>query len=93
MSGGCRPNDPGCSGDYEGYGSITCPGMVTKTQSNNDRRVFEVELTSEASRLLKKIDQPILDLHASLLSNVAKSDLTALIRLLNQSALACLSKD
>lgn len=57
-------------------------GLVTKTQSNHDRRVFEVELTSEASRLLKKIDQPILDLHASLLSNVAKSDLTSLIRLL-----------
>ncbi|MCU0712103.1 MAG: MarR family transcriptional regulator [Pirellula sp.] len=58
-------------------------GLITKTQSNHDRRVFKVELTSEAGRLLKKIDQPILDLHANLLSNVAKADLTALVRLLD----------
>jgi DNA-binding MarR family transcriptional regulator len=57
--------------------------LVTKTQSDQDRRVFEIELTQDALRLLKKIDQPILDLHASLLSNVAKADLTALVRLLD----------
>ncbi|MFN7877835.1 MAG: MarR family winged helix-turn-helix transcriptional regulator [Pirellula sp.] len=57
-------------------------GLITKTQSNHDRRVFEIELTQDAVRLLKKIDQPILDLHASLLSNVSKADLTALVRLL-----------
>jgi DNA-binding MarR family transcriptional regulator len=58
-------------------------GFITKTQSNQDRRVFEIELTQDALRLLKKIDQPILDLHTSLLSNVAKADLTALVRLLD----------
>lgn len=58
-------------------------GLITKTQSDQDRRVFEIELTQDALRLLKKIDQPILDLHASLLSNVAKADLATLIRLLD----------
>ena len=56
--------------------------LITKTQSAYDRRVFEIELTSAAVRLLKKLDQPILDLHASLLSNVSKSDLKSLIRIL-----------
>jgi DNA-binding MarR family transcriptional regulator len=56
--------------------------LITKTQSAHDRRVFEIELTSAASRLLKKLDEPILELHASLLSNVSKSDLKALIRIL-----------
>ena len=58
-------------------------GLITKTQSDQDRRVFEIELTQDALRLLKKIDQPILDLHTSLLSKVAKADLTTLVRLLD----------
>ena len=56
--------------------------LITKTQSPQDRRVFELEMTAAAGRLLKKLDQPILDLHASLLSNVSKSDLKALVRIL-----------
>lgn len=56
--------------------------LITKTQSANDRRVFEIELTASADRLLKVLDKPILDLHASLLSNVSKTDLKSLIRIL-----------
>lgn len=56
--------------------------LITKTQSTRDRRVFEIELTSTASRLLKTLDQPILDLHASLLATVSKADLKTLIRIL-----------
>ena len=56
--------------------------LITKTQSAYDRRVFEIELTPAAGRTLKRLDQPILDLHASLLSNVSKSDLKSLIRIL-----------
>jgi DNA-binding MarR family transcriptional regulator len=57
---------------------------ITKTQSANDRRVFEIELTPSASRLLKALDQPILDLHSSLLANVSKADLKTLIRILEE---------
>lgn len=57
--------------------------LITKTQSAHDRRVFEIGLTPSASRLLKAIDQPVLELHASLLSNVSKADLKTLIRILD----------
>ena len=56
--------------------------LITKTQSAEDRRVFEIELTPAAGRLLKKLDQPILDTHAALLSKVSKADLKSLIRIL-----------
>lgn len=56
--------------------------LITKTQSDQDRRVFEIELAPAAGRLLKKLDQSILDLYASLLANVSKSDLKSLVRIL-----------
>lgn len=56
--------------------------LITKTQSANDRRIFEIEMTAAAVRLLKKIDKPILELHADLLGSVSKSDLKILIRIL-----------
>lgn len=59
-------------------------GLITKTQSVHDRRVFEIELTPAASPLLRKIDQPILDLHAALLASASKSDLRTLIGVLEQ---------
>lgn len=57
-------------------------GLITKTQASHDRRVFEIELTPVAVKLLKKLDQPVLDLHGSLLSSVSKADLKNLIRIL-----------
>lgn len=56
--------------------------LITKTQSTLDRRVFEIELAPAANRLLKALDKPILDLHASLLASVSKADLKSLIRIL-----------
>lgn len=56
--------------------------LITKTQSEHDRRVFEIELTPAAGRLLKKLDGPVLELHASLLRCVSKTDLKTLIRIL-----------
>lgn len=56
--------------------------LITKTQSAQDRRVFEIELTPAARRLLKSLDQPILELHAALLSSVSKAELKTLIQIL-----------
>jgi DNA-binding MarR family transcriptional regulator len=53
--------------------------LITKTQSSSDRRVFEIELTQAASKLLNDMDKPVLDLHASLLNSVKKSDLRTMI--------------
>ncbi len=56
--------------------------LIVKTQSADDRRVFTIELNSAAKKLLRKLDNPVLSFHESLLSNVGKSDLKALIRIL-----------
>jgi DNA-binding MarR family transcriptional regulator len=56
--------------------------LITKTQSDRDRRVYDLGLTPAAEQLLKNLDQPVLDLHASLLSSVSKADLKELIRIL-----------
>lgn len=56
--------------------------LITKTQSQADRRVFEIELTQTAARLLKKLDRPVLDLHKILLAGVSETDLAALVRIL-----------
>ena len=56
--------------------------LITKTQSDSDRRVYEIDLTPAAAKLLKKMDQPVLDLHASLLKTVTKGDQRTMIRIL-----------
>ncbi len=58
---------------------------ITKTQSDVDRRVYTIDLTTAGKRLLKKLDRPVLDLHANLLGNIGKSDLKTLIRILEQA--------
>ena len=57
-------------------------GLIDKQQSNQDRRVFLVELTAAGTRLLKKLDEPIKLLHQSLLGHVSKPDLKTLSRIL-----------
>lgn len=57
-------------------------GLVTKSQSQTDRRVFEVSLTSRGASLLESIDAPLLETHANLLSKVSREDLLELIRIL-----------
>ena len=56
--------------------------LISKTQSDQDRRIYTVEIMPSGLELLKKIDQPILDLHARLLSNVPKRELKQLIQTL-----------
>lgn len=56
--------------------------LILKTQSPEDRRVFFIELTTSAKRLLKRLDQPILDLHSKLLRGVSKAEQRKLIQAL-----------
>ena len=58
--------------------------LITKSQSAEDRRVFTISLRPGAKRLLKKLDQPMLDLHESLLAGVSRADQRVLIRLLEK---------
>ncbi|WP_218934096.1 MarR family winged helix-turn-helix transcriptional regulator [Rubripirellula lacrimiformis] len=57
--------------------------LIDKTQSKQDRRVFLIEINGDGKRRLKKIDQPLLDLHANLLSGVPKKELKMLVKALD----------
>lgn len=59
--------------------------LVHKQQSTADGRVFLIELTAAGKRLLKKLDDPIQDLHLSLLGHLSEKDLIALIKGLEKS--------
>ncbi|WP_345328532.1 MarR family winged helix-turn-helix transcriptional regulator [Novipirellula rosea] len=54
-------------------------GLISKTQSSEDRRVFLVQLTVAGKALLRKIDAPIDRLHQTLLGHVSQRDLKSLI--------------
>lgn len=56
--------------------------LITKKQSTEDRRVYLIDLTPKAKRLLHQLDQPVLDLHAALLAGVPRTDLNSLVRIL-----------
>ena len=56
--------------------------LVTKTRCENDRRVVWVNLSKEGKALLKKLDQPLADLHRIQLGHLSKEDLQALSALL-----------
>ena len=58
--------------------------LISKLQSTEDRRVFLVELKPAAKRLLKRLDQPVLDLHESLFKGINKTDQRTLIRILEK---------
>lgn len=60
-------------------GQLLKMGLIAKTQCDEDRRVFYIEIRTAGKRLLKKIDQPLLDLHRTLLAGVPKNDLLKLI--------------
>lgn len=60
-------------------------GFVHKQQSDEDRRVFLVDLTKAGVRLLKKLDDPIQTLHQTLLGHVSKSDLKTLNAILESA--------
>lgn len=61
---------------------LVARGLIEKQQSNEDRRVFLVGLTSAGKRLLRKIDAPLQALHQSLLGHVSQSDLKTLNKIL-----------
>jgi len=58
--------------------------LIAKKQCSQDRRVFYIELKAAGKRLLKKIDKPLVDLHASVLSSVSKKDQRTLIKIMEK---------
>lgn len=60
-------------------------GLVLRERSEHDRRVIYVELTTKAKRLLKRLDKPVLELHADLMSSLNKQEMKQLSRLLEKA--------
>lgn len=59
-------------------------GLISKVQSAEDRRVFLIELKPKAKKLLDKLDQPVLDLHAALMPKISKAEQRTLIKILEK---------
>ena len=63
---------------------LVASGLAVKNQSDSDRRVFRVEITAEAKRLLRRLDQPILTLHEDLLRGIDDQESRRLITTLEK---------
>ena len=61
---------------------LEATGLVTKTRCENDRRVMWVNLTKTGKALLKKIDQPLDELHRQQLGHLNSEQLAQLSHLL-----------
>jgi DNA-binding MarR family transcriptional regulator len=59
-------------------------GFVLRRRCTEDRRVIFVEITAEGRDVLKRLDQPVLDLHQELMGHLSEKELRDLIRLLEK---------
>jgi DNA-binding MarR family transcriptional regulator len=57
-------------------------GLVARERSTTDRRVVVVRISEAGLKLLKKLDQPILDAHRQTLGHMTPEELAALNALL-----------
>jgi MarR family transcriptional regulator, 2-MHQ and catechol-resistance regulon repressor len=62
--------------------------LVARDRSTQDRRVIFVEVTSKALELLAGLDQPIDDLHKTLIGHLTPVELRELSRLLEKARLS-----
>jgi len=60
-------------------------GWVQRARCESDRRVVYVAPTDKALRVLAKMDEPVMDLHRSLMGHMSKRELADLIRLLEKA--------
>jgi DNA-binding MarR family transcriptional regulator len=60
-------------------------GLVVRERCRADRRVVYVTPTQKALTLLGQLDEPVLELHRSLLGHLTPGELTELIRLLEKA--------
>ena len=60
-------------------------GLVSRERCTEDRRVVYVEITMKGKALLKKMDQPVSELHSSLIGHLNRTELRELSRLLEKA--------
>lgn len=61
-------------------------GWITRQRQRDDRRVIKTRITAEGLRLLKKLDQPVHDLHQRQFRHMAGARLRLLAELLEEVA-------
>ena len=59
--------------------------LVERERCSIDRRVVHIRLTDKAVALLRKIDQPGIELHKKLIGHLTKKELNELSRLLEKA--------
>lgn len=59
--------------------------LIKRKRCTEDRRVVYIEITPKALKLLKKIDEPDLDLHRRLIGHLSAEELAELSRLLEKA--------
>ena len=62
--------------------------LIHRERCKEDRRVVYIELTDKAVELLGRMDQPVRDLHKTLLGHLSAKDLEDLNRLLEKARLS-----
>jgi len=59
-------------------------GFITRQREKEDRRVVKTRITDEGLAVLKKLDQPVRELHKGQFGHMSASQLKALAKLLEQ---------
>ncbi len=62
--------------------------FVSRHRCDQDRRVIYIELTEKGADVLKQIDEPLLELHRSLVGHLTRLELKELSRLLEKCRLS-----
>jgi MarR family transcriptional regulator, organic hydroperoxide resistance regulator len=60
------------------------PGWITRRRQQDDRRVIKTRITAEGLKLLKKLDQPVHDLHKGQFRHMTFARLKLLTELLSE---------
>ncbi len=63
--------------------------LVQRCRCTEDRRVVYVNVTDKGLKLLSQLDQPLSELHRTLLGHLKKAELKQLSQLLEQSRQSC----
>ena len=59
-------------------------GLITRQRQNDDRRVIKTRITADGLKLLKKLDQPVHDLHRGQFRHMSAARLKLLSELLSE---------
>ncbi len=63
-------------------------GLVVRRRCTEDRRVVYVEITPQGRELLEQLDEPVAQLHRTLIGHLTRSELSELSRLLEKARCA-----